>query len=779
MADLLVVHLVSRGVAGIRSGWDAPDGTVRHEVVSWRQSPSTLSRADVVVAHGLAPLVVAQAIVGTGPKLVYRPSGASRATRRRLRSGLKADWVAATNRRSGRADASALGLPRHRITVFRNDERAAWDRLVSAMLRQDGDVGRASSKRHEPGATLPPGPLDVAPGAAKALSATDTSPAMDAPERGRSSFGTPRVVVPPLEQGALSGREAAGSSLTAPAAAEIPAAPMLAVGVVNPSSPGHLWWQYRRLELPPRPGVPDAAASTGGFVNGARANGSRANGSASNGTRENRPRIDGVPGGDARDGGEDGAGNDAVQIVSATVRNGVAFFALGSAIAIVIAVCTQLGTVGEGPYLVPLGGFFLTLAAARRIVRRRPDEDWVSRWMVYGFGAKLLAAYLNYHTVVVHYNGKGDALDYDGYGRQYAHAWLKGGAAPNLPNLKATNFLRWFTGVVYYIFGSNLLAGTFVFALLAFAGSYLWYRATVDAIPLVNRRLYLGFVLFAPSILYWPAIVGKEALMQFALGVLALGVSLIVRQRLIPGLVVSGASGWLVWVVRPHLLALVAVAAGAAYLAGRVRKAGKKKAGLLGRPIGIIIIALLVAFTIGQGAQFLGIKSLSFNSIQQELDTESSNTSIGNSTFHKSTNSLSPVKWPSDAVTVFLRPFPWEIQSGLQILASLESALLALLIVVRLKSLRLAFSRSRESPFLMFCWVLTGLYAIAFSSFSNFGLLVRERSLVLPAMLVLLSVDPALDRLRRREPGPGPGEASGESGENSFDLAVPGPFRGS
>ncbi len=348
------------------------------------------------------------------------------------------------------------------------------------------------------------------------------------------------------------------------------------------------------------------------------------------------------------------------------------------------------------------------------------------RWLVLGLIAKLGAAYFNYYTVIVTYHGKGDAIGYDGYGRQFAQAWLKGGTAPVLPNLKATNFVRWFTGVVYYAVGSKLLTGTFAFALLAFIGSYLWYRATVDAIPSVNRQLYFGFVMFAPSIMFWPAIVGKEALMQFALGVLALGVSFLVRQRLVPGLLVAGASGWLVWVVRPHLLALVAIAAGAAYLAGRVRKDGRKRNGLLGRPIGIVIIAFLVAFTVGQGAQFLGIKSLSFNSIQQELNSESSTTAIGKSSFSSTGNSLSPVQWPSDAVTVFLRPFPWEIQSNLQILASLESALLASLIVLRFGSLRLAFKRSRESPFLMFCWVLTGLYAIAFSSFSNFGLLVAR-----------------------------------------------------
>ncbi len=720
---LLVVHLVSRGVSGERSGWHTADGAVRHEVVSWRQSPTTLSRADIVVAHGLAPLVVAQAIANSGPKLVYRPFNANRGTRRRLRRGLRADWVAAPTRRIGRATAAALGLERARVTVFRNDERAAWDALIASLMLYDGP----EEERVE-------APTDAAPTASPVV-----VPAPRILPEGGTSRDVPRPPAPvPGPVNRPRPKPGAGAD-AAPA--------MLPVGVVDPTSPGHPWWTYRRMDLPPSAtAMPMARPAPGNRANGAASNGASSNGASSNGASSNGSGSGGVAVGAAGSVADGGA--RPVQIVGAAARSGVGFFALGAVILVVVAVCTQLGRIGEGPYLVPFAGLFLTVAAVRRIVRRRPDEEWVGRWLILGLIAKLLAAYLNYYTVIVTYNGKGDALDYDNVGRQYAQAWLKGGKAPDLSNLKATNFVRWFTGVVYYVFGSKLLTGTFVFALLAFAGSYLWYRATVDAVPIVNRQLYLGFVLFAPSILFWPAIVGKEALMQFALGVLAFGVSLVLRQRLVPGLIVSGASGWLVWVVRPHLLALVAIAAGAAYLAGRVRKSGKKRAGLLGRPIGIIIIALLVSFTIGQGAQFLGIKSLSFNSIQQELDTESKTTSNGNSSFHKSGHSLSPVNWPSDAVTVFLRPFPWEIQSSLQILASMESALLALLIVVRFKSLRLAFTRSRESPFLMFCWVLTGLYAIAFSSFSNFGLLVRERSLVLPAVLVLLSVDPVLDQIR-------------------------------
>jgi hypothetical protein len=456
--------------------------------------------------------------------------------------------------------------------------------------------------------------------------------------------------------------------------------------------------------------------------------------------------------GDGQGGGDDdGAGPPAASPASDRgptrgttsawpARNGLGFGIAGGALLAITAVGSQLGANSLGVVLVPLAGLLLAGAASRRIARLHPDEAWVGRWLVLAVVAKLGASYYRYHTITNEYAGVADASGYDDFGRRFAAAWLNGGSAPDLPDLRQTNFIRWFTGVVYYVFGTNMVAGFFVFGLLAVIGSYLWYRATADAVPRVDKRLYLALVLFAPSVAFWPSSIGKESLMQLGIGAVALATAHLLRQRLAKAAVVGFAGGWLLWVVRPHLLALVTLAAGCAYAGGRVRARGGAMRSSIARPVGLLGVAFLVAFTVSQGAKFLGIEDLSLSSIEAELDEQTERSSQGGSEFDSGDNSLNPINLPAGAVTVLLRPFPWETESPLQLLSSLESAVLAGLIVARLSSVRAALIGARSTPFLLYCWVLVILYAATFSSFANFGLLVRQRSLVLPALFVLLAV---------------------------------------
>lgn len=505
---------------------------------------------------------------------------------------------------------------------------------------------------------------------------------------------------------------------------------------VDPAQAGEPWWSYRRPAPPKRPVDaapldPDHPAVRAGAT------------PATGGPAGAPPSPPVAPAGPARTAPAAPSSLD----LEASPPSPVVPLAVAITLTLLLMAFARLEQLpGIGTLLVPVIALLYGSAFARHAKIRHRSEPFLGRWVLAGILVKLTASYIRYFTLVNTYDGQGDATGYDTFGRQFAAAWLHGGAEPELDDLRRTNFLRWFTGVVYYLFGSNMVAGFFIFGLLALIGSYLWYRATVDAVPFANKKLYLALVLFAPSIAFWPSSVGKESLMQLGIGVVALGTSYVLRRRLIKGLLIAVPGGWLLWVVRPHLLALVTLAAGVAYLTGRLERSGKASNSFLSRPGGAVIVAFLMVFTVNQGAKFLGIDSLSLDSIQQELDEQTERSAQGGSQFDNGDNSLNPIYLPRGAVTVLLRPFPWETDSPLQLISSLESALLGALIIVRLGSVRLSISRARTTPFLIYAWTLTIAYSMTFSSFANFGLLVRQRSLVLPALFVLVCLEPEPER---------------------------------
>jgi hypothetical protein len=400
--------------------------------------------------------------------------------------------------------------------------------------------------------------------------------------------------------------------------------------------------------------------------------------------------------------------------------------------------------------LVPVFGLLATIAAARRLSARHPDEPWLGKILVLAVLAKEFASVLRYRTLVNSYGDVGDASVFDIYGKRYSAFWLgTSKVVPTLVDVRKSNFLRWFTGVVYYLFGTDMIAGFMLFGLIAFVGSYLWYRAACEAVPFLDKRLFFLIVMFVPSILFWPSSIGKEALMQFAIGSAALGTAHLFNGKLLRGVLVALPGAWLMWVVRPHLLALVVLGAGVAYLFGqgpRARRAAELSTSLI-KPLGLVMLSFVVVFAVSQGAKSLGLPTLSLGSVQNELDATTVSTGQGGSAFNNGGNSLSPLHLPQGMVTVLLRPFPWEVNSALQSLASLEGIALAAFIVLRRRSLAISLRHLRSVPFLFYCWALTILYAVTFQAFANFGLLDRQRSLVLPALYVLL----CLDHRRARE----------------------------
>jgi hypothetical protein len=86
------------------------------------------------------------------------------------------------------------------------------------------------------------------------------------------------------------------------------------------------------------------------------------------------------------------------------------------------------------------------------------------------------------------------------------------------------------------------------------------------------------------------------------------------------------------------------------------------------------------------------------------------------------------------------RPFPFEVNSIEALVASAEGTLLLVLLVRGKQRVLSAVRRVRKSGFMAFILLYLVFFVAAYSSFSNFGLLARQRVLALPLLLIVLAL---------------------------------------
>jgi len=102
------------------------------------------------------------------------------------------------------------------------------------------------------------------------------------------------------------------------------------------------------------------------------------------------------------------------------------------------------------------------------------------------------------------------------------------------------------------------------------------------------------------------------------------------------------------------------------------------------------------------------------------------------------------VQFPAAAVTVLFRPFPFEAGSAVALIASLEGLVLLVLLVRSVPRWRLV----PRIPYAVFAATYTVLFIFAFSALSNFGILVRQRTQLLPLVLVIAALPALPSRMR-------------------------------
>lgn len=376
---------------------------------------------------------------------------------------------------------------------------------------------------------------------------------------------------------------------------------------------------------------------------------------------------------------------------------------------------------------------------------RGEDDLWVRAILVAGLVAICVAGLVRYQVFLSVYGHLGDVEIYQQHGVALARQFWHGDftTAEDLPMSGplqvGTQAMFMLTGVAYALVGPTLFGAYLCFSWIAFWGLYLCYRAGCIATPELDRRRFALLVFFLPSTLFWSSGIGKEAWIMLGIGLCLYGTARLCTDA--AGAVLPLLAGVaLTTVIRPHIaVALIAAMCAALLLPLRAWTVSRLRVRRL-LALGLLGAAGVVALV--QVGTLFSLDRLSPQRFQAQFETVRNDTStMGGSAF--AADPLShPLELPETLLTVLFRPFPWEAHNVLMLLTSAESAGLAILVVLSWRRLARLPQLAWRNPYVVGACVAILLLAAMLSVFGNFGVLVRERLMLMPFVLLLLCVPP-------------------------------------
>ena len=381
--------------------------------------------------------------------------------------------------------------------------------------------------------------------------------------------------------------------------------------------------------------------------------------------------------------------------------------------------------------IIAMGGVLLYRRGLQLVEPAFPAALFVLALMT-----KLVASIVRYWTIVSLYHGFGDAFAY------YTEALRL------VPYFRTLDFsiTNWYaygpsgstnvvyiTTVLYTLLPASFMGSFFLFAALAFGGSVLFYLAARVVAPGRPINVYFWLIFFSPSVLFWPSSLGKDALIFFGSGLVAWGWAYFVRRGRIWGIIFALLGLLLIALIRPHIGLLLILAMGAAYLLYGMRNTRHLGLWL----IGLIVIGVMAIRLLPIALAYVKIDQLSYTDVADAYTYRQDITGKGSSGYTPP-NMLNPAGAVYGVITVLFRPFPWEAHNGQSLLSAVEAVAWMLLFWLKRRQVLSHLNRARKEPWSAFLLSYTLLMIFAMTSLSNFGILARERVMMLPFTWMLL-----------------------------------------
>jgi hypothetical protein len=279
------------------------------------------------------------------------------------------------------------------------------------------------------------------------------------------------------------------------------------------------------------------------------------------------------------------------------------------------------------------------------------------------------------------------------------------------------------------------------FSILGFAGSLLFYR-TLQVVAPIRKKIELYAVcFFLPNMVFWTSNLGKDSVMYFGIVLIMFG--FLAKLKSPRNMIAICIGGFLVYSVRPHMFMFMT----AGFLMGLIFE--RRKLSFRTIAVFVLVFAALL-FTQEKILDYTGVhveseeeKPASISSYYEagvsRIEASSQTMNIGGAAMGDTPRKFSILYFPYYLVTFLASPFLWQARKPIQFFSALETIIYQIMLVylcIRWKDVaKIRFIRFKYS-WLMYL-ILSSI--IEGAAQTNFGLIVRQRCMVLPVIFLLFT----------------------------------------
>ncbi|WP_412062443.1 hypothetical protein [Rubrivirga sp. IMCC45206] len=353
----------------------------------------------------------------------------------------------------------------------------------------------------------------------------------------------------------------------------------------------------------------------------------------------------------------------------------------------------------------------------------------MKRLLLVGLLLRLVGG-LAYLYLIGNLYGGGDYLLYIGQGGELSTSQGAGGVA-RVWDLNSWVGGRWWgvsfvshiVGLLFALVGPTTVGGFMAFSMVSYVGIVSLALAFHRTYPTIPLESYLVWIVLFPSLWFWPAALGKDAIVLCGVGLATLG---FVGRAGHPRWLMMILGTGLVFGIRPQVAAVLVVCLAAGQWGGAGGTWDLKRlvqsALLIGAGVGAVYLAS------GQ----LGFSLFSTDEVEVYFASKSAAVNKGGSALGMDT--VSPWMAP---VNVLFRPFVWEANGSTVLISAIEILSVWILAWARRRQIAAFIRLHRKTRLFWFGIAFVALYSVALGlSLTNMGIVARQRVHILPFLFL-------------------------------------------